>query len=356
MYNEVKHKLLTRLESVYSQDQHMGGRWTSACEEKIKELTGRKHVLMVNSGTSALFLIFLAMGIKKGDRVMCINHSIPSSVMPPKILGAELVFNDIDRHGQQNLNDVETNGIKAIMTTGLYGDCHDNDSIAKSGIPIVNDSCQAFLSKYKGKEATSIGDASTISFAQNKTCPVFGTYGAVLTDREELAENFRYSRRNGFINKDYGEINYLGINAQPHEDKCVQVFTSLEYIDEWQERRHNIAEQYRNALKDTGIKIRTSPLYSTTNNHKFVLFVHDNVAFKEKLSKMGIESHLHYQYNFSKNKVLSNDVNRQFPVTNFFIQHALTIPSHPWLTDMEVKKVINSIKQCLTQKDLDLII
>ena len=356
LYEEIHIPLKQRLDEVYAQDIHMEGKWMTACEQKMKELTGRKHAHMVTSGTSALMLMFMSLGIKQGHKVICINHSIPSSVMPPKLLGADLVFTDIDRHGQQNLNDIDTKDVKAIMTTGLYGDCHDHDLIADLGIPIINDSCQAFLSKYKGKEATSIGDASAISFAQNKTCPVFGTYGAVLTDRDDWADDFSYTRRCGYLSRNSSDLNHIGINAQPHADKCVQVYTSLEHVLKWQDRRQVIADDYRQGLKDTGVLIRTSPNYSTTNNHKFVLFVDNNIDFMQKLADMGVESHLHYRYNFSQNKVLSNQTTKKFPMTDFFVKHAVTIPSHPWLRKEEIAKVIDAVKKCLSQKDLDLTI
>lgn len=355
-YEEIKPVLMPRLDSVYSQNQHLEGKWMLDCEDRLKQLTGRKHARMVTSGTSALLLMCMAVGIKPGDKVVVINYSIPSSVMPLKLLGADLVFCDINKHGQQDLTRIDTENVKAIMTTGLYGDCHDHDLIADLGIPVINDSCQAFLSKYKGKEATSIGDASAISFGQGKTCPVFGTYGAVLTDRDDWADDFSYTRRCGYLSRNNPDLDHIGINAQPHADKCVQVYTSLEHVLKWQERRQQVADEYREALKDTGVLIRTSPSYSTTNNHKFVLFVDDNMDFMEKLADMGIESYLHYRYNFSKNKVLSNDTTKDFPITDYFVRHAITIPSNPWLKKEEISAVIHAVKKCLTKKDLDLTI
>jgi dTDP-4-amino-4,6-dideoxygalactose transaminase len=74
----------------------------------------------------------------------------------------------------------------------------------------------------------------------------------------------------------------------------------------------------------------------------------------KKLADMGIESHLHYRYNFSKNKVLSKDTTKDFPMTDFFVKHAITIPSHPWLRKDEISAVIDSVKKSITKKDLDL--
>jgi dTDP-4-amino-4,6-dideoxygalactose transaminase len=277
-------------------------------------------------------------------------------VMPLKLLGADLIFTDLNRHGQQDLSNIPVSGVKAIMTTGLYGDCPDHDLVADTGVPIINDSCQAFLSKYKGKEATSIGDASAISFAQNKNCPVFGTYGAVLTDNDDWNDQFSYLRRCGYVSKGDGTLGGVGINAQPHADKCVQVYTALEFVDKWQARRQEVAQRLKEGLRDTGVRLRTSPDYSTTNNHKFVLFVKQNTEFMKKLAGFGIQSQLHYRYNFANNKILNTGEAKDFPMTDFFNKHAITIPSNPWLTTAEVGRIIEAVKNSLTKHDLEIAI
>lgn len=350
-YKEIKHILSPRLDEAYEQDQHMEGKWMLACEERLKEMTGRKHAHMVTSGTAALIIMHMSLGIGPGDMVVATNYSIPSSIMPTKILGARLKFIDINKNGQQDFTNLDISGAKAILTTGLYGDTHDHDALQGFNIPVINDSCQAFLAKYKGIEATKIGDVSSISFAQNKTAPVFGTYGAILTDKDDISENVLRMRRCGNLGRD-AEITHLGINAQPHADKCVQVLTALDFVQGWQQRRQEIAEQYTDMLKNTGIAVRQSPVYSKTNNHKYVLFVGDNRRFSKKLAEKGIESHLHYTYSFAKNSVIQPISKQAFPMTDFFCRHAITIPSNPWLTDNEKIAVIEAVKDCITTQDV----
>jgi UDP-2-acetamido-2-deoxy-ribo-hexuluronate aminotransferase len=350
-YKEIKHILSPRLDAVYQQDQHMEGKWMLACEERLEQMTGRKHAHMVTSGTAALIIMHMSLGIGPGDTVLATNYSIPSSIMPARILGAKLKFIDINKYGQQDFRDMDISQAKAILTTGLYGDTHDHDALQGIGIPVINDSCQAFLAKYKGVEATKIGDASSISFAQNKTAPVFGTYGAILTDRDDISDSVLRMRRCGNLGRD-ADITHLGINAQPHADKCVQVLTALDFVDGWQQRRQEISDQYTDMLKDTGVAIRQSPDYSTTNNHKFVIFVDDNRQFAKMLAEKGVEAHLHYTYNFAKNSVIQQITDVDFPMTDFFCRHAVTIPSNPWLTSHERTTVIEAVKDCITGKDL----
>ena len=352
-YGEIKHVLSSRLDKVYQQDQHMEGKWMTACEERLKAMTGRKHAHMVTSGTAALIIMHMSLGIGPGDTVLATNYSIPSSIMPARVLGAKLRFIDINKYGQQDFTNIDTTGAKAILTTGLYGDTHDQDLLNGINIPVINDSCQAFLAKYKGTEATKIGDVSSISFAQNKTAPVFGTYGAILTDRDDVSESVLRMRRCGNLGRD-AEITHIGINAQPHADKCVQVLTALDFVEQWQTRRQEIADQYTEMLKDTGISVRQSPDYSTTNNHKYVIFVDDNRSFSKRLAEKGIESHLHYTYSFAKNSVIQPTSDNNYPMTDFYCRHAITIPSNPWLTRDERTSVIEAVKDCMTEYDIDI--
>jgi dTDP-4-amino-4,6-dideoxygalactose transaminase len=130
------------------------------------------------------------------------------------------------------------------------------------------------------------------------------------------------------------------------------VLTALDFVEAWQQRRQEIAEQYTEMLKDTGIAVRQSPAYSKTNNHKYVLFVENNRRFSEQLAEKGVEAHLHYTYNFAKNSVIQPITDGDFPMTDFFCRHAVTIPSNPWLTSSERTAVIEAVKDCITEKDL----
>jgi dTDP-4-amino-4,6-dideoxygalactose transaminase len=83
-----------------------------------------------------------------------------------------------------------------------------------------------------------------------------------------------------------------------------------------------------------------------------VLFVENNRRFSEQLAEKGVEAHLHYTYNFAKNSVIQPITDGDFPMTDFFCRHAVTIPSNPWLTSSERTAVIEAVKDCITEKDL----
>jgi len=274
------------------------------------------------------------------------------------MLGAVPVFTDLNKYGQQDLTKVKsliTDKTKAIMITDLYGDCNDYDAVLDLGLPVLNDSAQSFLTTYKGRQTVSIGDMSIISFSTNKNCPVFGTYGSISTDHDGLADMLRVMRKNGYENRDVGEsINYIGMNANPTEDKAVQLLCSLEMLPKWQQRRQEIAELYREKLSTIGVCLRPSPEYSKTNNHKFSLLVENKWQFRDKMSAQGVETQLHYTYNFAKTPVFTDRPNIEMPGTEFYQHHAISIPSNPWLTDQETDQIIEAVKKSITKEDISI--
>ena len=368
LYQDVKHKMMPRLEEVFSGriegqgsgqcgSDHFDSKYSKLCEEKLKEFIPRKHALITTSGSSSLTLMLMAKGIQAGDEVICTNFSSPATVMPILQLGAVPVFTDLNKYGQQNLKNIKNlinEKTKAIMITDLYGDCNDYDLLDGIEVPIINDSCQSFLTTYKGVQTQTFGEMACLSFSTNKNCPVFGTYGAVFTDSDEHAHAIKLMRKKGYASRDVGlGIEFIGINAQPTEDKCVQLLSSLEHLSRWQIRRGEIHQRLNEEFKAAGVSVRPSPQYCETNFHKYCIFVEDKWKFRKLMAEQNVETHLHYTYNFANTPILSKNTNQDMPGTEFFRKHAISIPSNPWLTDSEVGSVIEAVKRCVTDKDLE---
>ncbi len=354
MYEEVRHKLQPRSEEVYQSGMHFPDKYCGLAEDLLKEMSGRKYAWLVTSGTAGILAMFLANKIQPGSTIACTNYSCPATVMPINLIGAKPVFFDVNEYGQQTHDD-RLNDCDYIMATGLYGDTYDHDEFVKYGKPIMNDSAQSFGAKYKGIESLALGEMSIISFSTNKNCPIYGTYGAVLTDDDELAERLRLIRRNGYENRDVAlDIPIIGMNLQPHEDKAAQVLTSLEFLPDWQRRRAEINDYLEDQCKKIGLSTRPTPDYSTRNYHKFMIFVKNNRQFVDAMAGKGVNCQLHYTYNFAKTTVFESKMNTEYPGTEWWRQHAVTIPSNPWLTTKELETIIQALKDTVTEEDLGL--
>ena len=354
IYNDIQVTLDSRLKQIYQGTTHFEGDFCFQAEQKLCEITGRKYAFLTHSGTSAIQLMLMAKGVKAGDKVGCTNFSCPATVMPIMAMQAQPVFFDIDRHGQQSVQ--IDRPIDYLLVTGLYGDSFDYDKISNIDVPVLNDSAQSFGTLYKGVQNVKLGEASIISFSTNKNCPIFGTYGAILCDDDDLAQKIYLMRRNGYKNRDVGtSIQEIGINSQPQEDKAAQVLTSLERFSDWQIKRKNVFDYYDKCFNDVKIAIRPTTSYATPNYHKYVIFVQDKYKFRDKLLEQDIECQLHYTYNFAKTEVFGDEQkNENFPWTDFYKRHAISIPAHPWLTKNEMDYVVDTIKKNVTEEDKNL--
>jgi dTDP-4-amino-4,6-dideoxygalactose transaminase len=130
----------------------------------------------------------------------------------------------------------------------------------------------------------------------------------------------------------------------------------LQHLDKWQKRRKLIADYFTEELTKLNVTVRPTPNYnSVTSNHKFAIFVNDKVEFRNKIKEHGVECRVHYTNNFARSSLISDNP-RDMYFTDKYVQHALTIPSSPWLTDAECETVIEKIKQVINKNDQGVII
>lgn len=352
LYNDVGEQYFDLVKTLYqTADNHFESEWTTEVEKILANLCQRKYAFLTTSGTMGIMIMLLAAGVKPGDKVISTSYSCPATVMPVDAVGAKSIFYDINKFGSQDVTNIK-NEAKAIVVTGLYGDSSDLDAIDHP--MVLHDSAQNFCGTYNNKPTPSYGTMSILSFNENKNCPIFGTYGTVLTDDDTLAESIKLMRKNGYKNREVG-ITHRGIGAQPHEDKALQIYCSLQHLDKWQKRRKQITDYYKEQLAKLNVTVRPSPDYSVSSNHKFCIFVNDKKEFRDKIKEQGVECHMHYTNNFAKTPLLSDNP-RDMYFTDKYVKHAITIPSNPWLTDAECETVIEKIKQVINKNDKGVII
>lgn len=350
-FAEVKDDYFDSLEQISKNEKTVNGVYVAKVEEKLKEYSNRKHVLLVRSGTQALTLSLLAKGVQLGDEVIVANYSCHASLSCVTVLGAVPVFCEINKYGSmdpQYLEGLLSNKTKALIATGLYGDVYDHDPIKefchKHNIFYINDSAQSYFATYKGVESMSLGDVTCISFAENKPLPSLGTFGAVMTDDSNLYTVLRQMRKNGKPSREELFAS-TGVSGNPEEDKAAQILASTKHIDRWQARRHKIVEYYDREFKTQGIPTRPRPEYSAWNTHKYAIFPEDKFVMHHAMLAEGVSSECHYTENFSLLPWL-NKPKTNFKQTDFYVKQSLTIPLNPHMTDAEVEIVTRTVAKC----------
>jgi UDP-2-acetamido-2-deoxy-ribo-hexuluronate aminotransferase len=179
-----------------------------------------------------------------------------------------------------------------------------------------------------------------MSFADNKVIPTAGTYGAMLTDSEDLYNKLRALRKNGKPTR-LEPYSTAGYSSQPEEEKAVQILASWQHLYKWQTRKQEISRYYFENFKNK-ITVRPRPAYSGWNAHKFAIMVDDKFSAYKKMLEAGVETEQHYADNFAR-LPWTPHTDSKFPMTDRFVKQSLTIPNNPFMTDAEVEIVTKKV-------------
>lgn len=346
-WQEVKEDVILGYEKLHSNEKVVNGIFVESVESKLKELSGRKFALLLHSGSHAISMAIKAHGIGSQDEVIIPNYSCQATLSSVAITGCTPVMCEINEYGMMDsdrLQECLTPNTKAVLATGLYGDVHDHDAIddfcKTHKIFYLNDAAQSQFALYKGRNSLELGDTVCMSFADNKVIPIAGTYGALLTDDQNIYDSVRCLRKNGKPSR-LEKFVSAGYSSHPEEHKAVQILASMKQFRKWMKRRQEIGEIYNDAFSGK-VETRPSPAYSTWNGHKYAIMVDNKFTAYKKLLDLGVETEQHYPDNFSKLDWIKLTL-KDSAVTDRFVKQSLTIPNNPHMTDQEIQQVIDSV-------------
>ena len=351
-FQEVKQEYFDSLESIHNNECVVNGYYTNLVEKRIQNLTGKKHAILLRSGAQSLRWALLAHGIKPNDEVIISNYSCPASLACVTLINAVPTLCEIDQYGQMDANHLDSifsDKTKAVIATGLYGDCHDHENIqnfcTKHNLLYINDCAQSYFSKFNGIECATLGDVICMSFADNKQIPIPGTHGAIATDSDDVYYKVLNARKSG---KAFRKTPIIGIGetGRPDEDKAAQILISWNHSSSWQSRRHKIGKYYKDYFTTNNIPFRQSPQFSTWNTHKFAVMCDDKFELQLKLLEHGVESEAHYPDNFTLVSYL-NKPYKKMEWTDYYCKKSLSIPINAHMTDAEVEFVADTVKKLM---------
>ncbi len=227
-------------------------------EDEFAAYCGTPYALGVGSGTAALHLALLALGVGPGDEVVTVPNTFIATIEAIRYTGATPVLADVDKGtwclSPESFERVLTSRTKVVIPVHLYGQPCDMNAIGaiadSRGIAVIEDACQAHGAMYGGRRAGSLGRAAAFSFYPTKNLGAIGDGGAVTTADEEIAAAVRSLRHHAQSRS--GEYERVGYNERLDSVHAAVLSVKLEHLDGWNERRRAIAEKYRRALAGTG--------------------------------------------------------------------------------------------------------
>ncbi len=334
------------------------GKHVKKFEEKFADYLGARFCIGVNSGTSALMVALMAIGLKPGDEVIMPVNTFIATAEAVSILGGKPVFVDIHPEyytiDVTEIEDKITERTKAIIPVHLYGQCADMDPIMeishKHNLWVIEDACQAHGAEYKGRKAGTIGHIGCFSFYPGKNLGAWGEGGACVTDDRELADRMYKIRNHGEVRKYQHEI--LGGNFRMEELQGAVLYEKLKYLDKWNEKRIEIAHLYKEnleILEEQGF-IKLPAIASYNTRHVYHLYViqmlkKDRNELISYFQKFGIDYGIHYPLPLHLNQVYRDLYkNNLFPAAEKIQKRIISLPIGEHLQVENVEKISKTIK------------
>ncbi|MBN1133888.1 MAG: DegT/DnrJ/EryC1/StrS family aminotransferase [Methanosarcinaceae archaeon] len=337
------------VEQVLESGRYIKGDNLRQFEREFADFCDAKYAVGVSSGTSAILLSLMALGIKKGDEVILPSHTFIATASPVKFLGATPVYVDIDpvtyTIDPEKIESKITENTKAIIPVHLYGHPANMDPITelaeKNAIMVIEDSCQAHAAEYRGKKTGSMGDMAVFSFFPSKNMTVAGDGGIITTTNKELAEKVSMLRDHGRKGKYIHEM--LGLNLRLSEIPAAIGREQLKHLNDWTVRRRNAAEKY-NKLLEGVVETPTEAEWAKHVYHLYVIQIEDRDGLGRYLNEQGISTGIHYPVPVHRQPCMeAGEI--CLPVTDACVDRILSLPMHPQLTDEQIGYVAEKIQE-----------
>lgn len=353
-YESIKPEIDEAIQRVIDRAAFAGGPFVTQFENAFAEFQGVGHGVGVSSGTSALHVLFEALGIGAADEVITVPNTFIATVETIVQTGAKPVFVDVDDTTLSLepglLESAITDRTKAIVPVHLYGQIADMDPILeiakRHDLLVVEDAAQAHGAEYKGRRAGQFGVAATFSYYPGKILGAFGDAGGVVTNDADLADRTRrladHGRTDHYLHERSG-FNYRmdGIQAAVLEVK-------LRHLEGWIEARRRKARLYGELLSD---RIASTPVEADGCRHVYTYYVirtHRREAIRDRLSEAGIATGIHYPTPLHLQPAFSEFGYKQgqFPVSEAAAGQILSLPLFAELADEDIERIcelVNSL-------------
>ncbi len=366
-YNKYQGELEETILRVARSGQYILGPEVEALEKELSAFTGANFAVGVSSGTDALLLGLMALGVRPGDVVVTTPFSFFATVETIMLLGAEPAFVDIEEDTFNldpellgpELDRLEKLGkkVKGIVVVSLYGQCADMDPInevaSKRGLFVMEDACQSLGATYKGRPSCNLTDVAATSFFPSKPLGCFGDGGMVFTQDEEMADLFKALRIHGDTGRYKHE--YLGINGRLDALQAAILRVKLKHFKEEIGLRQRAAHRYMellSGLEEEGhIKLpRIDPEKSSVFAQFTIrVLTKERDALAKAMTEQGVPVAVHYPEALPFLRPLEHlgFKRGQFEKAERAAQQVLSLPMHAFIEEAEQIKVAEALGRAL---------
>jgi dTDP-4-amino-4,6-dideoxygalactose transaminase len=352
-------ELLEAFRQVTEASAFAGGPFVARFESQFAAFCNSRYTLGVGSGTDALWLSLLALGVGPGDEVITVPNSFMATAEAISLCGARPVFVDINEAtytmDPAQLEGAITLRTQAIVPVHIFGQMADMNPILaigrRYGSPVVEDACQAHGATYWGKRAGSLGVAGCFSFYPGKNLGAFGEAGAVVTDEADLHSRIQMLRDHGQAAKFMHST--IGWNARMDGIQAAVLSVKLARLEAGNEARRAHARLYDTLLADDPrITLPTEAPHRHHVYHIYAVRVRDRDRVLQRMASRGVNCGVHYPVPIHLQKAYAflGLKPGSFPVAERCAREFLSLPMYPELRPDQIEFVAEQLKECL-EKD-----
>ena len=359
-YKALKNSIDSRIQKVLESGAYINGPEVAELEKKLAEHTGTKHCLAVASGTDALLMPMMALGIGAGDEVITTAFSFIATAETIVLSGATPVYVDIDRKtfniDPAKIEAAITPKTKAIVPVSLYGQAADLDAInalaKKHNLFVIEDTAQSYGAKYKNKKSGALTTAAGTSFYPAKPLGCYGDGGAIFTNDDKLQTIMKEIREHGSEKRYYHTR--LGINGRLDTIQCAILLAKMERYDWEVDQRNRVAQRYNEAFR--GLE-KIDSQFSTPYVQpelisvwaQYTITMSHRDLFQKKMQELQVPTTVHYPMTMPDQPWYKTHtpVKHDISISRWAADHVISLPMFPDMDDRTQDQVIDAVKKSI---------
>ncbi len=349
---DLSRDIRTAIERVVSSGWYVLGPEVEAFDKEFALAIGTHYGVGVASGTDAISLSLMALGVGAGDEVVTSPLTATFTALAISRVGARPVFADVDPEtltlSPASVEERITGRTKAIVPVHLYGNACAMDPLLQlaetRGLVVVEDACQAHGARYGDRPLGALAQAGAFSFYPTKNLGALGDGGFITTDDEELAASLARLRNGGQASR------YLhtevGLNSRLDEIQAAVLRAKLPHLEKWNQRRRDLAGRYEKGLAGSELRAIGVGTNVLSARHLFVVRAPSRDAWMERLASRGIQTLVHYPVPAHLQPAYRElgQGEGSCPVAEEAASSILSLPLYPSMSDDDVDYVLQSVR------------
>jgi dTDP-4-amino-4,6-dideoxygalactose transaminase len=337
--------------TVLKSNEYVGGEIVRNFELEFSKYLNVEHVVGVGNGYDAIYTALKVLNLGKGDLVAVPNHTFIATWLAVDAVGAIPLGIDCDESGLMDLDVLESYSgkLSAVIPVHIHGQMLDMNRLtnwaSRMGIKIVEDCAQAHGAEIMGKKAGTWGDFGAFSFYPTKNLGAVGDAGALVTNSLQLAEEARSFINYGTQSGQKYTYRSRGVNSRLDPIQAAVLSTNLNYLNDWNHKRKQIAAIYVSAFSKIGLEffhVKDNSVF-----HHFIVFSFQRDLSRKLLKESGINTLVHYPELAAETytKITNGKAQDFSPKTLRFASNGISLPISQWHKFSDINQVVETINR-----------